>query len=796
MQKNFIYRIKFLGPLLALFVVLAPLTLQAQELEILGKVVDQTTKAGIGGATVIVFPSGERTLTQPNGNFFLSALQAEGMFVQILKEGYQPKTIRSNLTEIFAELLLSTQVEGQRVVVRGKRDEKKVVVSRQSLSRKELKQTTSSIFDDSVKVVQTLPGVVSRGFSSQMFIRGGDSYEFSSFYDRVYLTDPYVLGGALTVFNPDVVNNIDFYSGAFPAEYNNGMSGVLDVRMRDGNPKKWQGFMELSLTDLEFLVEGPLSNDPESTTQDTFLMSFRRTYYDLAAKLFLDRSGVQLPYFYDTHIRFKFQLDESTIVRVFTLGVYEGLDIEFEDFDGDESANFKKGSEASYENIRLLQGISLTKAFSDDVVWETTLGYLYRKGDLNFYTDANRYLKIKPQENYVQLRSDLTLKPGGGHIFKTGVGFYSVSSDLDLDILQAGFTDAYDPTLTYNYIPRFEFEQNYSGRLAFVQTFYLQDDWEALQDTFFINLGLNVQYLNLTDGIIADPRGGIKLALDGSYALKLAGGMYSQFPFTKEFGRVVDDKYGNTDIKPERSYHGVLSLEKDWADYFSRLDFFGKYYDDLVTEDYEKNYVNGEIGYSYGLDFFLQKKLGDKLDGWISYTFVITRRKVVNRIDKDVYNAANPTEPQEGEYELPYNKWYAPEYDRRHTLNIVLNYSFTDKWKLSSTFKFGTGLPYTPVIDKLTFGIDTSSPLDGLPDEYDYVPVYGGYNSKRLPYYMNLDIKLSMPFFWDNWSAFIQVINAFARTNVENYSYDETYTKRREVTGLPIVPIFGIRAEF
>ncbi|PKL12921.1 MAG: hypothetical protein CVV50_03950 [Spirochaetae bacterium HGW-Spirochaetae-6] len=477
MHKNFIYRILFLGPLLALFVVLAPLTLHAQELEILGKVVDQTTKAGIGGATVIVFPSGEKTLTQPNGNFFLSAPKSDGMFVQILKEGYQPLTIRSNLTEIFAELLLSTQVEGQRVVVRGKRDEKKVVVSRQSLSREELKKTTSSIFDDSVKVVQTLPGVVSRGFSSQMFIRGGDSYEFSSFYDRVYLTDPYVLGGALTVFNPDVVNNIDFYSGAFPAEYNNGMSGVLDVRMRDGNPKKWQGFMELSITDLEFLVEGPLSNDPESTTQDTFLMSFRRTYYDLAAKLFLDRSGVQLPYFYDTHIRFKFQLDDSTILRVFTLGVYEGLDIEFEDFDGDESANFKKGSEASYENIRLLQGISLTKAFSDDVVWETTLGYLYRKGDLNFYTDANRYLKIKPQENYVQLRSDLTLKPGGGHIFKPGVGFYSVFSSLDLDILQRGFTDAIppnpDPAPVYPYIPEDNFTQNYSGRLAFVQTLYL-----------------------------------------------------------------------------------------------------------------------------------------------------------------------------------------------------------------------------------------------------------------------------------------------------------------------------------
>ncbi|HCL57482.1 MAG TPA: hypothetical protein DHW82_10805, partial [Spirochaetia bacterium] len=714
--------------------------------------------------------------------------------------GYKSLKFTSGLDEIYAEMKLETQVQGQKITVTGKKDEKRVAISKQTLKKEELKKTTSSIFEDSVKVIQTLPGVVSLGFSSEMYIRGGDSYEFSSFYDHIYLTNPYILGGALTVFNPDIVNQIDFYTGAFPAEFNNGMSGVLDVKMRDGDKEKFTVFVELSITSVSALFEGPLGGNENNN--DSFLVSFRRTYYDLAAKLFFDDMGVQLPFFYDTHIRFKIQLNPENILRIYSLGVYEGVDIKYEDFgkDRQESANFKQGSKASFLNIRALQGISLTSALSPEIIFENSLGYIYRYADLNFYSDPNRYLIIKPSEHYFQYRGDLSFIPNENHILKTGIGLYGFLGNLDLNIFLRGFPSGipYNPPpyLTLSNIPTSSFEQEYRGQLSLFPTYYLQDDIQILKDTLFLSLGGNFQYFNLGKGIIADPRIGFKLKIEDFADFKLAGGQYSQYPITKEFGRVYDKKYGNPDLKPEKSYHLVFSAEKDFEEYFIRSDVFGKYYKDLVTEDYQANFINGEIGYSYGFEFFLQKKLGKDLDGWISYTYVITQRKITNRISKEAYNQGKTYQQQKGDYKLPFDTWYSPEYDRRHSINVVLNYTFTQKWRLSTTFKFGTGVPYTDVTGNIQYGLDTDGNTSTA-EAFLYNPVYGGYNQSRYPYYMNLDIKLSMPFFWDNWSAYIQVINALWNKNIQGYSYDPTYTQKRESTGIPIpVPIFGIRAEF
>ena len=69
MKKNLFY----------LILTFFPAVVFSQNIEIAGKVVDQFTQDGIGGATVIVFPSGAKTETRPNGNFFIEAEQSEGM---------------------------------------------------------------------------------------------------------------------------------------------------------------------------------------------------------------------------------------------------------------------------------------------------------------------------------------------------------------------------------------------------------------------------------------------------------------------------------------------------------------------------------------------------------------------------------------------------------------------------------------------------------------------------------------------------------------------------------------------
>ncbi len=775
----------------------------AENMEIYGKVVDSATKKGIEDAQIIIFPGGQKAKTKANGNFFLEVEKADGMFVQILKKGYKSIKITDNINEIYAELTLTTQVTGQRVMVRGKKDKKKVVISKSRVNREMIKRTTSQLFGDAVAVVKTMPGVVSMGdFSALMYVRGGEFYETASFYDRLFLLQPYVWGGHLSVFNPEVVGNIDFYSGAFPAEYGNSMSGVMDVKMRDGE-NKWQGMAELSMTNLQFAFEGPLGESGK--TNDTFLIALRRTHYDLIMNQISDADGVQFPYFYDAHIRFKFHLDQKNIFRIFSLIVLEGMEFSFDaDPDGESTEGWKEGNEFNYKDFRFLQGFSLTTAFSKKLTMENTLGYNYHYGKYQ-YVDADNPMDIKEHSHYFQYRLDINWRPNDSHIIKTGVGGYLVNHSLDLDIIVKGLGQGFydsdkinDDTDPYNanQIPTQTFTQDYKSKWFFIPAFYVQDDIELAKDFLFLNLGARTQWFNVTKEATIDPRAGLKFAFSDEFAMKLAVGKYSQYPTSIAHGRVFNEDYGNTDIKAEKSYHGVLGFEYDTSDYFFRVDFFGKYYDDLVNEDYDYNYVNGTIGYSYGFDVFLQKKISKRLDGWIAYSFIMTKKKIEQRTPYDQSKHTNKGQ----DYELPFNTWYSPEYDRRHTLNIILNYTFHKKWKLATSTKFGTGLPYTALgrVDKYYVDGDNANNYNANDsnDYIDYVPNYGKYNSQRLPFYFKMDVKLSMPFFWDNWESYIQVVNLFNRTNVQGYYYDETYTKRRETKLMPRYIIFGFKGRF
>ncbi|HCL57861.1 MAG TPA: hypothetical protein DHW82_12765 [Spirochaetia bacterium] len=790
------------------FLLLLTSPLFAEKIEIYGKVVDKTTKTGIEGVTVIFFPTGEKTITIANGNFSLTAEKQDGMFLQIMKSGYNSIKIKSNLEEVYAELELATKVEGQKITVKGKRDEKKVIISRQQVDQKNIERSTANLFGDSVKVIQTLPGVVTMGeMSALMYVRGGDAYEIMNYYDRLLMVDAYVWGGMMSVFNPDLVKTIDFYSGAFPAQYGNAMSGILDAKMKDGTTEETKGFLDLSLTTLTGIIEGPIGE--KGKTDDSYMIGVRRTHYDLAIKLMTETGvikgnyeGVQFPFFYDAHLHFKFQLDPVNILRVYSLLVYEGMDFTFDaDPDGETQEGWKSGNEFHYKDFKYMQGVSLTSAFSDKLIMENTLGFSLENGNFK-YVDQYNPVHFKTSYNYSLYQNDLTWKPNDSHILKFGLGAYAYVLSMDMDIvinrIPAGFapiTTGEIPILATD-IPYYEYSQDYTSKLFFIGNFYVQDDIELAKDFFFLNLGFRTEWFNINKKFTADPRIGIKLVFDDLLTAKVAGGIYSQ---QISDGRYYDKKYGNPNLDPQKAYHLVLSFEKDTPDYFFRLDFFGKQYKDLVTEDYRDNFKNGGIGYSYGAELFLQKKIIGNWDGWISYTFVVTRRKITDRISKDDYNTTVAPSQMKGDYELPFNQWYAPAYDRQHSLNIILNYNFDEKWQLSTTTKLFTGLPYTPLDGRNVYSARTNINDANTETRKLYSPIYGSYNSDRMPFYANMDVKLTMPFFWDNCSSFVQAMNVFylfGAKKIMRYFYDETYTIRKEEQGLPFMIILGVKAKF
>jgi hypothetical protein len=220
-----------------------------------------------------------------------------------------------------------------------------------------------------------------------------------------------------------------------------------------------------------------------------------------------------------------------------------------------------------------------------------------------------------------------------------------------------------------------------------------------------------------------------------------------------------------------------------FGDYRFRVETYYKDMRDLIVEDpenknqeadgeYEFIYDNRGIGYSEGIEFFLQKKrtADSRLDGWIGYTYAVTRR-----------NDRSEDRPD----------WYYPEYDQRHTINAVVNYylfrgSHHDLF-LNASLEFHTGRTYE---DFDIVGIP-------LKDETVYVENRNG-DYKRYPDYFNLDLKLEWvsKFRHFDLHAFFELLNATASENVTAYYVPAYKEERRKQTEPGLLPLAGLQITF
>gem|GEM_PF-2777466 len=307
---------------------------------------------------------------------------------------------------------------------------------------------------------------------------------------------------------------------------------------------------------------------------------------------------------------------------------------------------------------------------------------------------------------------------------------------------------------------------------------FIQDDIEILKDFFYVNPGVNVQYFKRNNQWIANPRLAFKIKPGPDWETYFATGLYSQYPLDASF---MDEETGNPHLQAEESIHYILGSKMDIAEDFTlQLETYYKTYRNLVISDPdpELNYTNNGIGRAYGFDVMLQKKIGGDWDGWLTYSYVRSERQATQR--------NNPADYGKPDNSVPTGEWYRAGSDRPHTFNLILNYTFSPKWKIALTQKYCSGKPFTPVT-----GADYQPAID------EYVPNSGKFNSERMPDYTTTDVKVTMPFFnLKGWSAYVQITNLFDVKNVNSYMYKRDYSESRPIYQLPRVFFGGIRWEF
>ena len=253
--------------------------------------------------------------------------------------------------------------------------------------------------DDPIRVAGILPGVTSDAAFSENFIsiRGNSPRGLKYVVEGVELNNPTHFarigssGGTFTIFSTQVLDKSDFYIGAFPAEYNNALSGILDVNFRKGNNEEKETSLKIGTLGIDLTTEGPINKQSGSS----FLINYRYsvvglarligyptqpTYQDLSFVLDFPKSKGSLKVFgiAGTSDRKRIAVADST--------TWEG--------DIDRYNLFLRGDMASL-------GLSYKHLINDKTNWKLTLlGSSYRQADNRNFLQSDYSEIIRNKNEY------------------------------------------------------------------------------------------------------------------------------------------------------------------------------------------------------------------------------------------------------------------------------------------------------------------------------------------------------------------------------------------------------------
>ena len=704
-----------------------------QKATLSGRVVDQSTGEYILGATVVV--DGTNTGSASNVYGFYSLCLPPGTYDLTWSFiGYNAVKRRVNLdADITLDVELTpsiiavaaAEVEAERSAHTESTDMGKASVGVETI--KSLPALLGEV--DVLKVIQFLPGIQSAGEgNSGFYVRGGGPDQNLVLVDDAIVYNASHLFGFFSVFNPDAVKDIEVTKGTMPARFGGRVSSVLDIGLKEGNARETTLSGGLGLISSRLTLEGPIKEDTIS-----YIISGRRTYIDVLTRPFVNQESAFAGsgyYFYDLNAKVNWRASRKD---QFYLSGYFGRDVfNFRS----QSADF--GSRIPWGNATVTA--RWNHLISDRAFITTTATY----SDYEFAFEAQQdsfTFGFRSGIDDRGLKSRLTLYPNPRHTIRIGVEytyhtflpteFYATSNGVDFDLGEAVRTRSHE-VATY-------FEDEFDVTDAFRIKAGLR--WSG-----FIQTGPFTRYVPPADedplgaaqepdeiryvkgDIVAqhgglEPRLAMRLKTGPRTAFKAGIGRNLQYIHLASLAPTSlpgDIWLPSSDVvKPQigtqisagwfRDFGADRNIEASIEVYYKWLDNLVAYAegtqpDDNIRNNVDNNLVFGQ-GTSYGAEFFLKRRRG-VWTGWLGYTWSKTDRQ---------FEDLNQGDP------------FPARYDRRHDLSAILEWTIDDRWKLGSTFIYGTGNAITVPAQRYF--------LDG-----NLLDVYGPRNGFRMPAYHRADI--------------------------------------------------------
>lgn len=620
----------------------------------------------------------------------------------------------------------------------------RIEMSVQKLSAKTIKNIPAMMGEaDVIKAIQMLPGVqsVSEG-SSSFSVRGGGHDQNLILLDEAPVYSASHLMGFFSVFNNDVIRDVQLYKGDIPAVYGGRLSSLMDVRTKDGNNQRISGTGGIGTIASRLTLEGPIFTD-----KLTFVVAGRRTYADIFLPLAKDETVKDSKlYFYDLNAKVNYKINDNNRVYV---AAYLGRDKFGHELMGMDFGN--KTLTARWNHIFTPQlfsnftfiashydyymGTTLSETIAQD--WKSELKDFGLKADMSYHINPDNSLRF----GYNFTHHTFYPGKGGGIGENTAIEKFEIPQKYAMD--HAAYIShevKLFEKLSIRYGLRYTAFQNIgNGEYDYL----LNSNYQITDSTQYTK---GEVYNNQSE---FEPRVALNYMFNDLHSVKASYSRTAQFiqlASNSAAGSPFDLWFQSSrNIKPQvsdqvaigyfRNFNDNMfetSVELYYKDMKNVIDF--KDHAELLGKANLETELRFGVGYAYGAEFMIRKNTGD-LTGWVSYTYSRSFRKIDEVNDGD---------------------WFRSPYDRPHSISVVMNYELSKRWSFGVNWVYATGVPVT-------------FPTGKFEVEGTYIPIYSKRNEYRYPDYHRMDIsatwKLSKPNKKFQHELNISVYNAYGRKN-------------------------------
>jgi hypothetical protein len=593
-----------------------------------GVVMDEISKTPAPFASVALMNTDPfiGTTTDSAGNFKLSQVPVGRYDMRVSFVGYETTFIRELLVTASKEVFVNIYIReiattmGE-VIVKSKENKQEALnpmatVSARMLSVEEASRYAGG-FDDPARLASSFAGVASNVSNNGIIIRGNAPRSLQWKLEGVEIPNPNHFaelnafgGGGLTALSSHMLANSDFFTGAFPAEYSNALSGVFDIFMRNGNHNKHEHTFQLGAIGIDASSEGPLKKGSKAS----YLFNYRYSTLSLLTP-FLPEEAAGTKY-QDLSFKFNFPTSKAGVFSFWGIGLIDRSGTKAER-DSTQWEYLQQRDDGVAKQFMGASGVShqylLSKTARVNTSFAATLSGLDWENKR-----LNNQLELMPQNNiqsynytYV-FASSINKKFSNRHHHKSGIVITGMQYDLLVE----------DAMFTGNPIQTIVNEKGFSTLASAYTSSAIN-----LNSRLLMNIGLNGQLFTLNNNYTIEPRVGFKYQINSKQSLGFGYGLHSRleklnFYFTKVPASHLE--YPNKNLDFSKAHHIVLNYDIRISD--NKLLRIEPYYQSLfnipVIPDSSFSFINLQNqwflnrqltnqgkGRNYGLDITFEKYL-------------------------------------------------------------------------------------------------------------------------------------------------------------------------------------------